>query len=684
MAAWGTRQAYPAVTWTMTILVGMFTLTALFRPLIPPPEPNAVVQSPGDFMRGASKQRILWRTLRDQPFAEAKRLDRPLFLVIGNEWNAAGRYFDTAVLGDPEVAERLNRQFVPVRIDASIDEEWSFGPVPIASAQSGTDPGWLIIVLQPDGKPLAWLGQTGYNVKYETRSFQTLLTLAQRDMQSSQRKGNQALVERTLAESDYLMGRLSGGGGDLSLYAASLLDQLNNQHEFTESGVRRLFPWEWRFLLTSGHLLDATNSLTRLGTSNAVDWIDGGFFRIYGPGTVKYDKIAIESCDLTTVFAVAGVRSDDAFFRALARSSFDKFLAEFLREDTLYGWSFMDPQAFGRSPRHPVSPSLVLRRFSGPDTGFISKFLGVDPSSDPTMLPHVTIPADYLSRPENYERVLKHWAEISQGKDANYGGSGLASTACEVYARLAETARLLGDSARLESLDPIYKAAAGFRVGPEDVQHSTTSDVRSIAFLGDYTAYAEACLQRFLATGDIQAINSGRAVLNRAWKIFATDTPGVLGLVPRERVAPSAPWTQLPNALDGSRGSIAGEVVRLTQAYSCIYRDAGFGQEWRKLALTQVSQLARLTADVKIRLGCLAYGMSQTLADRYAVVCGPEANLRASTLSSANPEVLVFAAQGDVRRDLQAKGKGVYVVVQGEVRGPMGDQAARALLGAMP
>lgn len=668
----------------MVVLVVMFTVTALLRPLIPPRETNAVGRSPGDFMKGASRQRVLWRTLADQPFAEAKRLDRPVVLVIGSQWNAAGRYVDKAIFSDNEVAERLNHSFVPVRIDASIEPEWSFGPVPIAIAQAKADPGWMIAVLQPDGKPLVWVAQSTYAFKLDSRTLQSLLTTAQRDMEVSGRKGNAELVDRSRAESEFLLAKIPGGGGDLTTYSSSLLDQLKESHQLSEGGVCHLYPWEWRFLLASGHGLEVQKYLGILATSNAVDWLDGGFFRIYGPGTVRYDKVAVENADLTAALAATASRTGDQYLRQLALRSFDRILELFVHDGRAYGWTLLDAQTMGRSPRHSVRPSLVGRRFQGTEGVFVKSLLGVDPSLDSTMLPHVTDPDDYLRRSDKYEEYFSRWKKLTEDTPIEYGGEGLVDVECGLYSRLSEAARLLDEPGKLEALSGLFTSLQGFKTGPEDVMHTRSPDVNSIAYLGDYTAYAEACLQRYLAEGDLAALDQGRAVLSRAMKIFETDVPGVLGLIPAARATTDTPWIQWPNLVDGARGSVSGELVRLAQQYSCLYREQAFGQQLRQLALTQVSQCARITTQLQIRAGSLAHGMSLALGDRYAAVCGEGAVRTATSLSGLNPGVVVFPALGQVRKDLQAKGPGVYIAVLGDVQGPMSAVEAKAKLEAMP
>src|SRR5678816_2492034 len=144
MPAWGRRQSYPAVVGTTIVLVGVFAVAAWLRPYIPEPEPNPIVVHRGQFMANASRQRIRWRSLDDNPFAEARRTDRLVVLLVGCAWNYQARAFDRNILMETEVAERLNREFVPVRVDATVKPEWESGPFPLGSSESGADPGWYL------------------------------------------------------------------------------------------------------------------------------------------------------------------------------------------------------------------------------------------------------------------------------------------------------------------------------------------------------------------------------------------------------------------------------------------------------------------------------------------------------------------------------------------------------------
>ena len=64
-----------------------------------------------------------WHTNFDQALAEARQLNRPLFVHFYSEWCPPCRRMDRDVLRQPDVKTRLSRRFVVVRIDADIHPE---------------------------------------------------------------------------------------------------------------------------------------------------------------------------------------------------------------------------------------------------------------------------------------------------------------------------------------------------------------------------------------------------------------------------------------------------------------------------------------------------------------------------------------------------------------------------------
>jgi len=279
MPAWGSRQSYPASVWATTLLAGAFALAAWLRPYIPDPEPNPIVVHRGQFMANASRQRIRWRALEDRPFAEARRTDRLVVLVVGCAWNWQARDFDNLVLMGTEIAERLNREFIPVRIDASIRPEWEPGPFPLASASSASDPGWYVLILRPDGQLLLFLSKEDVRQHIDGPSFQAMLSKAQGLKRRTSVETSAEFSRQASTEAMYLVGEPGDSGGDLSRYANGVAASATATKPFLEGGVFRWHPWEWRFLIADNLNNEAETGVRTVLTTTMYDWLHGGLFR---------------------------------------------------------------------------------------------------------------------------------------------------------------------------------------------------------------------------------------------------------------------------------------------------------------------------------------------------------------------------------------------------------------------
>ncbi len=66
----------------------------------------------------ASVTSIDWQEWRAETFAEAKRLDKPLFLYMSAVWCMNCHILEEKVLGNQEIADYINKNFIAMRVDA--------------------------------------------------------------------------------------------------------------------------------------------------------------------------------------------------------------------------------------------------------------------------------------------------------------------------------------------------------------------------------------------------------------------------------------------------------------------------------------------------------------------------------------------------------------------------------------
>ena len=90
---------------------------------------------------------VNWREWGKEAFEDARRREKPLLLSISATWCHWCHVMDEKTYSDPQVVERINRDFIPVRVDADrrpdIDRRYNMG-------------GWpTTAFLAPDGSLIA-------------------------------------------------------------------------------------------------------------------------------------------------------------------------------------------------------------------------------------------------------------------------------------------------------------------------------------------------------------------------------------------------------------------------------------------------------------------------------------------------------------------------------------------------
>ncbi len=676
-------QTYPAVVTVMLVLAFVFTITAIFRPLIPPPDLNPIAKQRGGFLQQSKNQKVRWRSLRDKPYAEGKRSDRPLLVVAGEEWNQTSRFFDQAIFADNDVAERLNHEFIPVRVDTAENPEWFSSPVQLIMASQQIDPGWWCGVFQPDGKLIGWVGQSSGNLKYDANGFQSFLSQCLKVDRTNGRSGNKELQPMIDTQEKFLLGKMQGAGKDLSDYYSSIQGLVTSSQSFLEGNYSKLYPWEWRMVLSHPDGQIFIHNLESKLTTSCVDWVYGGFFRLDSRTSPCYDKTAMENADMAAVLALAGASSNSLPLKVMAKRTAQSVLDQFFVDGQVYGCINVTADPLGRSPAHSLNPSSMERNLDAHQKSFARENFRLDFGENPRLIPILKHLNDFVQNQVEYDEFIKKWRTLVDSGSLNRSQANYAYVTCQVYARLAEVARLLGDKDLKEAIEPLFQVVSSFRVGPEDVLHSRDNQVELGSFLQDYVGFSDACFQRFLLSGDQKALEYGGKVLDRATEIFKIPGSNVLGQVASSRVLPDSRWTLWPNIIDSIHASTQSDLLRVMHCYSVLYRDKEQGQLKRQWTLEQVGIFSPITDQLKLRLGGLVTAMSQIVSDQYAVVMGPSAVERAAALSKLNPGVLVIPGSKGLRNDIKAN-NGVALFERGVLQGVYPDDLVLTKLQQSP
>jgi uncharacterized protein YyaL (SSP411 family) len=316
------------------------------------------------------------------------------------------------------------------------------------------------------------------------------------------------------------------------------------------------------------------------------------------------------------------------------------------------------------------------------DRQWLRRSLGLRVETNRQMIPVLTSPS-VVTDPRLPEMIRR--LRSIPAPQPEFAGLQQLDTNAYVLARMLETARILGDQARLNRLLDRCDALEEYRAG-DDVVHGLKTNDRGHAYLGDYLAYSDMALQLYLATGQTEAFRRGLRVLNRARFLFAGRVPGEYTLAQR-RLSPLWPRdTDVPEIVDGIIDSASSRMIRLCHAYGrLLQRDAERGgvadpaaAELKQAALTSV----QLYSGIVNRMGEYGAGYLsaslEVIDNAFLVVVGPDAQARADRLFRMSPGRLVAVASEEVHRDLLDRPVGIYRIVDGRIEGPLSESEALA------
>jgi len=121
---------------------------------------NRLKDSVSPYLRSASHQPIDWHEWGEEAFARAQKEDKPMLLDIGAVWCHWCHVIDRESYENPVIAQIINENFVPVKVDRDERPDVDARYQSAISAISGQG-GWpLTGFLMPDGKP--FFGGTYY------------------------------------------------------------------------------------------------------------------------------------------------------------------------------------------------------------------------------------------------------------------------------------------------------------------------------------------------------------------------------------------------------------------------------------------------------------------------------------------------------------------------------------------
>ena len=564
MPVWGRRESYVAVTVVVSSLAVIGVVSRCNRQFIPPPEPNDLAGFEAPFLKRAGNQDVEWRTTDVTPFAEARRLDLPVMVVAGSSSGLAARRFDDVVFSHPEVAARLNRDFISVRVDYIVEPEWRAAFLPIRRDRDSSDTSYAIWFFNPDGTLITWSARRTWDGFPDQNDFLGILG----EVSALRRSTPQG--EPTAAEAEQRREReaLRGGGSVAVPDVQGFLDAWDLPREF--------FQWQaarYRVLLQSALGDELQAVLERDLATPRVDLVDGGFFRLGSwsePSLVEFDKIATANADMAAVLARAS--PSNPIFQYWYGRTMDGIAEQFMSGALWSSYVEVEADPDGRSPRNSFGVATVRTKFDA-DAREFAPVLGLDVGTNPLMAPFLKDPKRALGARKRLDRTVDKLREIGSLVALTPAEDDTLDSAGFVVARCIEAAAFLDDQPRLQRALRWAGELERFRAGTDDVLHSTHGRALGRRWLGDYTAYSDAMLEAFAATGDEKFLTQGEAVLRRALELFTRDEPGDVVSTTRSHPLSDVLDLQMPSLVDDGRPPAVPWLMALCFRYGAVLGD---------------------------------------------------------------------------------------------------------------
>jgi len=660
---------------TALCLIG-FVATAL-RPRIPVVVANRMSREKAEFMRQGQSEGIDWKTGSKASFAEARRVGKPIFLLIGTPTSRVGHILDEQAFSDREVAGYLRRNFYCIRVDGASNPAWLNAYLPLKRVVLGFQPDLQIWILDPMGVPFDYLARSNPDQEFdEMAMLPALIDLRNKfDALGNHHAGKDNFQRAEIQE----LGNLISRPAPFREYADALMKSFDHgSGGFALQGLSSTSPLAWRFLLLVGKVDKMDIAFQATLHSPLADLRDGGFFHTLVNGSggrwVEFDKKPVENAEAMLSLAQANAISPDIERQHLVDETWD-YLVRYARKDGSFAAGQHGPEnPLHRSDRYSFASSRLRESVSPEVHDWAVENLGLDVARFPQ-----AVPFRHTANANGMPLMLAlDDIRDAGGPEPQLAEPGLSDVNLTCAARAIQTARILGSRDRLEQAAQWLEDFEAVHIG-DDVLTQKDSDTQPPGYLGDYLAYADARLQDYLSSGRAQSFEMGLGVLRQAEKLFAGSRPGVFVLNNPKRGWPF-PNTSVPEITDNLHEACTARMIRLLLDYGRLIGDKDEGAAM----LASAHEAATLFGSVAVNGGPTTAGYfcaAAEDADRaFAVAVGPDALLIADTLARRIPTRLVAPAIGSIRRDLQKRSPGIYIVRDG-VEGPFTIDQAQAKLG---
>jgi uncharacterized protein YyaL (SSP411 family) len=361
--------------------------------------PNRLARERSPYLLQHAQNPVDWYPWGDEAFEKARRDDKPIFLSVGYSTCHWCHVMEHESFESPEIAERLNRDFVSIKVDREERPDVDRVYMTFVQATTGAG-GWPMSVwLTPSLKP--FYGGTYYppTSKWGRPGFSEVLDEIARVW-----KGDRTRVD---VVADDLLARIQEATATTAARAATETEVAGP--EAIPSGVdqfRRAFdtrhggfsdapkfprPSELLFLLRAGAPEMALETLRAMALGGMRDHVGGGFHRYSVDAAWRvphFEKMLYDQAQLVLAYLEASQVARDGFYATVAEDTLDYVLRD-LTDDAGGFYSAEDadsvpPELTAQGPGAPKSEGAFylwtddeIGALLGDDADIVRKRFGI-------------------------------------------------------------------------------------------------------------------------------------------------------------------------------------------------------------------------------------------------------------------------------------------------------------------
>ena len=427
---------------------------------------------------------ISWRPWGKNAFKEAQEQGKLVLLSISAVWCHWCHVMDETTYSDPGIIERINRDFIPVRVDSDkrpdINRRYNQG-------------GWpTTAFLTPSGRAVAGLTYTPPSSLEDILDKLSAL-YEQRGKEFETESASRAARERELMSTVEYESEIDRGAGEEVL--ASILASwdkgyggLGDEPKFPPSDALE-FALS-RFVETGEHELRSfiVSTLDGMSLGELFDRVEGGFFRYATRrdwSAPHYEKMLSDNAELISIYLSASSVLGHPDYAEVARRATGYVLENLMDDESggFFGSQDADEAYYhrGREERSRLEPPAVDRTIYADSTSrMISALVQASAVlSDPDLLYMAERAADFIwSKGFRHGEGVCHYFELPEGSPQLWGQPAdqvfFLKALTDLYQATSEPhhlerARELGETlVRLDKSDTAWIAGTGVNVTGEE------------------------------------------------------------------------------------------------------------------------------------------------------------------------------------------------------------------------